>query len=292
MRAITITGYRRPRLFRDLLVSLRANDLDGWQVFVRVEPSPLVPEFVAAAAALLRDVKHTVVVNPERLGIRLNPFVLLDGVFAGGAELALYLEEDLLLAPDATRLALWYQQAHRPEFLCLSLLAGACGSAGVMSYPGYPSLLFPARSFNSLGFAVGRQEWFGHFRDRWMTDEPHVSALDGQPVSGWDWSIYAYLAGNPALYSIQPAAARAIHTGREDGEWCTSWFHDLAFRDLPLAGAPGDTYRLKPVSRLPGPVRRHAILWEQAATAFRLLADKNRLLAMRGLAADVSPVTV
>lgn len=43
MRAITITAYRRPQLFPDLLVSLRANDLNGRHVFVRVEPSPRRP---------------------------------------------------------------------------------------------------------------------------------------------------------------------------------------------------------------------------------------------------------
>lgn len=215
----------------------------------------------------------------------------MDGVFAGGAELALYLEEDLLVAPDATRLAHWYQRVRRPEFLCLSLLAGGCGSPGIMSYPGYPSLLFPARSFNSLGFVVGREEWYLHFRERWMRDEPHLSTIEGQPTSGWDWSIYAYLAGNPELCSIQPAAARATHTGREDGEWCTPLFHDLAFSDLALAPEPGTAYRLEPLSRLPGPVRRHAVLWEQAATAFWLLAEKDRLLAMRDFAPDASPFT-
>jgi hypothetical protein len=288
MRAITITGYRRPHLFRDLLVSLRANDLAGWRVFVQVEPSPVAGEFAEIAATLLDGIAHEVAINPQRLGVRLNPFQLLDRVVAGGADLVLYLEEDLLLAPDTTRLALWYEEAHRPTFLCLSLLAGGCGSAGVMSYPAYADLLFPAGSFNSLGFVLHREQWYAHFRDHWMVDDCCNVGPSGAAISGWDWAISHHLLRTPDLWVIQPAAARSVHTGRENGEYCTALFHDLAFADLPLAPPSSLPYRLASVASLPGRVRRHALLWAEMELALRSLSTEKRLAVAPGAAPTVT----
>jgi hypothetical protein len=112
-RAITITGWQRPQLFHALLKSLAANDLRGWQIFVQLEPSEYVEVYRAAAAEVLADVPVFVTANPERLGIRMNPYSLLSRVFEGKADFVLYLEEDLLLAPDATALAQWYASNHR-----------------------------------------------------------------------------------------------------------------------------------------------------------------------------------
>ena len=279
MRSITITGYRRPRLFRDLLASLRANDLSGWRVFVQLEPSPEATELAAAATAMLGGVDHAVTVNAHRLGVRENPFRLLDRVFAGGSALNLYLEEDMLVAPDATRLALWYERHHQPGFLCLSLLAGGCGSAGMMSLPGHPALLYASRCFNSLGFVARRDEWLGHLRDHWMADAPHNCGPDGAGRKGWDWAIYHHLLRTPALRVVQPVSARATHTGREGGEHCTPEFHDLAFDDLPIAGDAASAYALTPVAELPPAARRHALLWEDVGRALLALADKDRAIA-------------
>jgi hypothetical protein len=103
-----------------------------------------------------------------------------------------------------------------------------------MSYPAYADLLFPAGSFNSLGFVLHREQWYAHFRDHWMVDDCCNVGPSGAAISGWDWAISHHLLRTPDLWVIQPAAARSVHTGRENGEYCTALFHDLAFADLPL----------------------------------------------------------
>jgi hypothetical protein len=233
LRSITITGFRRPFLFRAMLGTLLANDLAGWRILIQVEPSPVADDFASIAAELLAGHDHDLVLNSSHLGSDENPFRLIERAFTEGSELNLYLEEDLLLAPDVTRLASWFERNHRPDWLCLSLISGGCASAGLLSKADYPGLLFPARSFNSLGFAVRRSEWQSPMREAWAHGHGFAHKHDGIRTGGWDWSIHRLLMANPELRTIQPALARATHNGRLAGEFCTPAFHDRAFSDLP-----------------------------------------------------------
>jgi hypothetical protein len=277
MRAITITGYRRPHLFRVLLDSLLVNDLNGWTIHIGLEPGDCTDEFGRIAAELLQDVSYTFHVNSRVLGIRENPYQLLQRTFNEGAELVLYLEEDLLLARDTTMLAKWYANNHRSEWMCLSLLSGGCGSAGFISDPQYADLLFPSKSFNSLGFVCRRQEWSDHLRDAWMNDSIHNLTLAGTPISGWDWAVYFHLIRNDRLYALQTVGARATHTGREGGVYCLPDMHDIAFECLGLAaissGCP--SYRVVTHDALPAHVRRQALLWDQANQALRVMERQS-----------------
>ena len=278
-RTITITGWQRPQLFRELLKSLAVNDLQGWEVFVQLEPSEFVEEYRAAAAENLRAVPVSFVVNRERLGIRRNPYRLLERAFDEGADLVLYLEEDLLLAQDATALALWFAKNHRPEWMCLSLLSGGCGSKGFISDRNYPNILFAGKNFNSLGFAVRREEWDRHFRPAWFADWP-LYDFRGAITGGWDWSVYRQLLSTLDLFSLQPAAARATHTGRAGVNVRPEW-HDSAFKDLELAEASATTrnYQVLKLDELPGPLRRHALLWDEAGGVLKAMNESMSELA-------------
>jgi hypothetical protein len=276
LRAITITAYRRPHLFAAMLKTLLANEVTGWRILVVVEPSSVADEIAGVAEKLLHSQDVSLTVNAKRLGIKTNPFQLIERAFAEGAQIILHLEEDLLLAPDATQLALWYEANHRPEWLCLGLLAGGCGSTGLISNPDYPDLLFAGHTFNSLGFAVRHAEWERHMRSAWMTEPARILRLDGARTAGWDWSVFKMLTNNPQLRTLQPVLARATHNGRLEGEYCTPEFHDAAFARLPIFDGAAATlvYRVQPLDLLPSVVRNHARLWFEMTCAMRALHDK------------------
>ncbi len=275
-RTITVTGYRRPNLFRQLLQSLRANHLDGWRIYVQIEPSPLCDEFIACASELLAGCNYEISVNLRLLGVRNNPFVLLERVFQEGSRINIYLEEDLLVAPDITDLAVWYEKNHKPSWLCLSLLAGFCDSPGLISNTDYPDLLFPSKAFNSLGFVVLRDEWKRHFRQQWISDDDFMSDLRGERARGWDWAMFGHLLRAKALYSIQPVAARATTTGRDGGEHTIPEFFDRTFCDLPVVRSvtSGIAYQCVDAKELPGVVRRHVYLSEQFCETLRLFSER------------------
>jgi hypothetical protein len=274
LRTITITAFRRPHLLASLLKTLAANDLAGWRVLIGIEPSPMADDNLAAAAKHLQGCNWDATINQERLGIKENPLRLMERAFAEGSQLNLYLEEDLLVSPDATKLALWYDANHRPEWLCLSLVAGGCASAGLLSNADYPDMLFAGHTFNSLGFAVRREEWQRYMREAWINEPARIAQFDGAPTGGWDWSIFALLMSSAQLRTLQPVLARSTHNGRLGGEHCSPEFHDDAFLGLPIYQGAADarTYRVEPLGLLPNAVRRHVLLWFEMTRALHALA--------------------
>jgi hypothetical protein len=278
LRTITITAFRRPHLLQAMLRTLIANDLTGWRILIAVDPSPAAEEALQVVAKTLIGRDYEATVNADRLGISLNPLRLIERAFACGSCLNLHLEEDLLLSPDATALSSWYQESHRPEWLCLGLIAGGCASAGFLSNSDFPDLLFAGHTFNSLGFAVRHEEWQLYMRPAWTNEPRRIVQYDGALTGGWDWSIYAMLMRHPHLRTLQPVLARSTHNGRLGGEHCTPQFHDAAFAGLPIhAGLPGTlAYRVAPLPLLPSVVRRHAMLWLEMTRALHALAERTQ----------------
>ncbi|MGE0686240.1 MAG: hypothetical protein AB7P33_05830 [Dehalococcoidia bacterium] len=268
-RSITVTAMSRPHVFRQMLESLVRNDLDGWSVVIRVEPSERSHEFAPIAAELLAGIDYDLQVNAEVRGITFNPLLTIEEAFADGSGLNLYLEEDLLVSPDATALARWYQREHRPAWLCLNLLAGPCGSAGYLSNREHPDLLFETRTFNSIGFVMRREEWEAHARAAWLSGRPQGRASVHATWRfnwGWDWALYGLLASDTGLRSVQPALARATHNGRDGGTYASPAFHDAAFGKLPLNEQADVAYQLCPMLDLPQDVRAHVFLQDEITT--------------------------
>lgn len=277
-RTISIIGYKRPALFDGLLRSLLRNDLSGWRIEIQIEPSEYVRDFTAIASNLLREHEHALHVNERQLGVLMNGHSLLQRLFFSGAELNIYLEEDLVVAPDICRLAQWYVENHQPHWLCLSLLSGMCGSAGPLSDTSHPEILFESRGFNSLGFVMRRQEWEAHMRHVWIEKSAYLCNLSGTPTYGWDWSMFRALAESGTMRAVHPLTARASHTGREGGVHCAPEFHDRAFGKLRVYdGRDIPVYRLVSTEMLPSLARAHTILTEEMIEAWAcLLAERRR----------------
>jgi len=289
--SITITAMNRPHLFRAMLESLVANDLTEWRVVIRVEPGEHAAAFAPIAAELLAGVPYDLKVNDEVQGIALNPFLAVETAFEAGSKLNLYLEEDLLVSPDATALALWYKRNHQAGWLGLSLLAGPCGSAGFLSNEHHPELLFEARTFNSIGFVMRRDEWYAHARAVWQS-RPGISPIihgNWRLNWGWDWSLYGLVAADPTLRAVQPVLARATHNGRLGGTYASPEFHDAAFGELPLNHRAEVDYRLTKVENLPRDIRSHVVLQDEI-TGMRMQME-DIALGRTGQLSTVPPVS-
>ncbi|MGQ4273454.1 hypothetical protein [Terrihabitans sp. B22-R8] len=275
-RTITITAMARPELLRDMLLSLRENDLTGWKIFVAVEPSPAAQDIVELCRTLLSSADLDLRVNERVLGIQANPYHVQKRAFDSGSSLNVYLEEDLRLAPDALALAMWFERHHQPHWLCLNLMAGPCESAGYLSDPAWPAEVFESRTFNSLGFAARQEEWRSLIAPVWHPDVKPRRRLGGRAANwrtrlGWDWSIFGLLASRPELRSVQPVLARSTHTGAM-GTYCRPDFQKRAFDDLPVAQVPQADFVLREIAQLPRGVRSHIFL-QQEQTDLRMMAE-------------------
>jgi glycosyltransferase involved in cell wall biosynthesis len=277
-KTITITATNRQKLFKAMLGSLASNNLEGWTIHIAIEPSSATSDMLDICHSVLAGLSHEISVNDEVLGVEVNPHRVLTRAFAAGADLNLFLEEDLLVSPDATAIAYWFGENHKPGWLCLNLLAATCGSAGTLSNPLWPNELFLARTFNSLGFAARREEWYGLIEPIWFGSS--VSQVAGgwaanwgtKGGGGWDWSIYALLAHRTDLFSVQPVLARAVHMG-ETGTHASPEFHRKAFQGIDICRTTGNSYRLVDIRDLDRPVRSLAYAQEELTT-LRLQLEK------------------
>jgi ADP-heptose:LPS heptosyltransferase len=209
MYTITITGEREPLLFRELLHSLIANDLAGWKIFVQLEPTPAPTQYVEIASELLGRFEYSLTVNPRPLGARETAFRLLEYVFRQGSLLNINLAGDTLVGRDTTRLAQWYFEHHRPEWMCLSL-SSLARPLTFLSDVTDPGLLFAGKEFSPAGFVVCRNEWYGHFQNRNTAKESYITRREEGLLEGWEWPIYNHLLRTERLACVQPVVPRAI----------------------------------------------------------------------------------
>src|SRR3989304_9430081 len=101
MKTLTITAHNRPARLERMLQSLVVCNPHEYRAFVRCEPGCM------ASPAIVRKYlpKAKIHVNGKKLGVRENPYQVLSDAFQAGSEFNLYLEEDLVLSPDALALA-------------------------------------------------------------------------------------------------------------------------------------------------------------------------------------------
>ncbi len=290
-KTITITAMNRPELFRGTLKSLQKNNISGWHILIGIEPGLCAAELKAICLEELARQSFEVIINPAVLGLRLNPHRLMETAFAQGSELNLYIEEDFLLAPDAACLALWYHQHHKPEFLCLNLLSGPCGTAGLLSDARYPNGVIKSKTFNSIGFAVRKQEWVNAISPAWLAEDTQPEEIGGFFANwrtrwGWDYSVYGLLAATPNLFSVQPILARATHTGAE-GVNMRPALQEKAFSGLELCMEAQSSFELLPVETLPRDIRSQIYLHEEL-TGMRMAYER----AARDAALKVKSITL
>ena len=210
---------------------VRCDGLEDWHVFVNVEPGPDQAAFSEICQRVLPAQSFTVRINPRVLGVRGNPYDVLEHVFSNGSALNICLEEDFVVAPDILQLALWYERIQAPHLACMNFLAGACGNPGYLSDTQHPNLFFETECFNSIGLVLTQSNW-QRMRAFWLGPDPGLyrvpdKTLQNQnkvaprhlDIDGWDWSVYAQILRDPSLSVLPPVAARCVHAGTT-GTYC------------------------------------------------------------------------
>ncbi len=278
-KAIAITAFKRPQYFEEMLQSLIKNDLTDWRVYIQLEPSSHHERFLEIAERLLKPYNYSITVNTTRLGVKYNPYHMLENVFNSGAMCCIYLEEDLIVSPDLIKLANWYLAQDLRDVLVLNLLSGGCCSAGFISNPNEPNKLFKAKTFNSLGLVIIEQQWQQHFKVNWLRTPKHALTKNGLRFDGWDLAIFDYLLASENLYVLQPIFARASHIGKDNATHTTPEFQKHAFESLEIYSETDheliyeicdDQYQLT------YPIRSHINLRQELNDTLITLKDKNR----------------
>lgn len=213
-KAICFTSYNRPNYLRKMLASLPKHDFD---LICYQEPQTATAEL----RNIFNQYKVKTTWNKEKLGVRKNPFELLNNSFKEYNKIV-YLEDDIVLSPDVVKMAEWYFDNIQDTY-CLNLIGGRCGW-GVILNENNPNKLIKTNNFNSLGFALTKKQWDDNFKPFWFVD-------NNPPYVGWDWAI---LFANQNNKTMQPVMPRANHIGEIGGTHCTPDFHKSKFANIKL----------------------------------------------------------
>lgn len=223
---MTMTACSRPNYLAETLESLAANQhLDNFTLHFGVEPvSPEVLQICSGVRFMDTDVH----VNATRLGVRENPYQLLKRTFDLGYEGVLYLEDDVILSPDAVELALHYansEEAERHRCLCLYNMNSLSRSE-----PAVVEIDQSIRRFAALGFFTTSKHWREFFGTIWNTSE-----------KGWDFSVAE--SGDANRVAV-PRVSRSHHIGRFGGVHYVANDHDPIYENnLHHLESRPDAYR-------------------------------------------------
>lgn len=106
MKTISLPIYNRPHALKRMLETLKVNNTEGWELVVCDDGD------LTANVELIRNASRWISVrfqpNTNKLGLTLNTFLAPALAFAAGSDFNLYLEDDLILSPDALDLCSWY----------------------------------------------------------------------------------------------------------------------------------------------------------------------------------------
>lgn len=205
MKTITLPVYRRPDRLRKVLETLRACRPEGYTLYVQAEPGhPEVVELVQEIDFLPVRLE----VNRSRLGLNANIFKVLSRAMGDGSEFNVALEDDIVLAPDAFRMAEWFRSM--PD-------RGLYASLGFFAYgsdPSLPHLIRETQDFRSWGYCFTRESWEKHFIPGFKFRHPLDPEVKHQDM--WDFWIQAYFLLHE-VRTLHPALSRSNHLGLDDG---------------------------------------------------------------------------
>lgn len=106
MKTISLSAYNRPHALSRMLESLKRNNTDGWRIFVSMDHSLACLDLITEIDWIGVNVSCA----QSRLGLSLNTFLAPSLAFSSGSDFNLYLEDDLILSPDALDLCNWYER--------------------------------------------------------------------------------------------------------------------------------------------------------------------------------------
>jgi len=230
MKTITVPVGNRIHYFNDFLKSLCKNDLHGYVIYFAFEPDAFIGNGIEATsfidnlcACLPIEVKITL--NTSKLGVRKNPFSIIEKAFDDGSEFNIHLEDDIKLSPDAICLANWYYEKfkHSNEYSAYGFFNKNS------SYDSYEKLTVVKNRFFGLGWCCYKRDWIDIFKKYWFDD--NIASKHFGRSKGWDWAVSgAFIEFGKK--QLLPTLSRSIHIGREGGTHCTAKYHDKIFSNF------------------------------------------------------------
>ncbi|OBQ40723.1 MAG: hypothetical protein AN484_22140 [Aphanizomenon flos-aquae WA102] len=242
MNIVAITAYNRPKLLYSCLKNLsRSHKVEEWEIWISVDPSDVTNEIVSIIESFAnQNLKVNFVVNDSRLGVRKNPYKLLQWCFGNKASLVLYLEDDVLISSDCLDFSEAISEIPNfsNNYLCANLLTTTCNSHSVLcppieDYSKLANILVENKFFSSLGIILNKYQFINYFEPNWFNYPLKLRNFQGAETDGWDLAINDYLLSNQKLFVLQSMIPRISHHGIH-GTHADYNFHQLAYSHVKI----------------------------------------------------------
>lgn len=217
---VSLTAWKRPYYLREVLdaVDAASSEIDEpLYVVTRVEPSERQDEVMAL---LDRGWRWRTILNEEHLGLQRNNLAAISDAWelAGlmGEDYLLGMSDDIVLAPDALRLAVWMRERYRAERQVL--FTGLFSAAEPERFEAGGDAEPPAGYLR-----ITKSEWFycqgwGTWRDRWEEDWLPNWNRGGRDDS-WDSNVNPFVMHGRV--QALPLLSRCKHIGLLEGTHST-----------------------------------------------------------------------
>lgn len=202
MKALCICTSNRPEMVRQFLESLKANEVQGWTLFVSCEPDAPQVHSLINSVDFMPKVWW---INGTRLGCELNTFVACFKAIDSQAQSLLYSDDDMILSPDALGLCNWYLSI--PESRSENS-AGLCLCTDD-SNPKRPNSISPNDTWRGLvgqGYFYTREQWRTFVKPNFWCDNPNWGG------HGYDWSL-GFRSMELGKIILRPRLSRSQHIG-------------------------------------------------------------------------------
>lgn len=204
--AIGLAAWNRPAYLHECLRSLQSQRGGCPPIFLQVDGEGGYEDDIKSIVANCYQLDITVTVERENLGVNRNTKAAIDRVWAEGYEWAIYLEDDLVLSPDAIDLACWYVdnaedlEAHVGWIgtFCLCRMGGD-------DHP--PESVLFSRAFSGWGFVTSEAK-YRIIEPAWLSGEKDT------PPSMWDRHVGRRIRDlGLHNYNCVPALSRVTNIG-------------------------------------------------------------------------------
>lgn len=242
MKTITLPVYRRAERLKELLAALRVCSPLEYVLYVQAEPGF---QDVLDVVKTIDFIPVSLVVNGERLGLNGNIKAVLERAMADGSEFNVALEDDIVLSPDAFRLAEWFRTGPSEKYAGLGFFA-------YKSDPARPSVISETQDFRSWGYCFSRPSWERFFVPALAFRHPIRSDVKHQDM--WDFWVQFYFTLN-GIPTLHPALSRSNHLGLDDG---TNALPEIRKYFEKKTVSDGSYYGEYSIERLPSDIWEHA----------------------------------
>ena len=221
MKTITLPVCNRASYLKEVIESIKQNNLTGYKLYIGAEPGY---NDVIDLCKSIDFIEKTIVINDAKLGVRKNPYLTLKRAFDDGSVFNFHIEDDIVFSPDAVSLMNWYYDNFKNN-------PTAFGYYGLFNYNSNDSdesSLIKVNKFTGYGWGVFKENWDDLFNKWWFDDS---LCLKKYKAYGWDWAVTTAME-EFGYFGLIPSYSRSNHIGRDGGVHCIASDYDKVFTKI------------------------------------------------------------